>query len=131
MHVNSSSAGLAGSLWFNLLEKIGELGSVAKAAKAVGVSYKTAWETVNKINKLAEKPLVVRISGGKGGGGSTLTAEGEKIINQFKTIEEAHRVFLSNLEDRLGDTHGLYHFLRRMYNENQRTQHFCRSGNQN
>jgi molybdate transport system regulatory protein len=124
MNVNRSNVGLAGNIWFNLLEKIDELGSMTKAAKAVGISHKTAWDTLNKINNLAEKPLVDRISGGKGGGGSCLTAEGKKIITQFKTIEEAHRVFLSNLEDRLGDTHGLYQFLRRMYNESQRTQHF-------
>jgi molybdate transport system regulatory protein len=130
MNGNMSSAGLAGNIWYSLLEKIDELGSVTKAAKVVGVSYKTAWETLNKINNLAEKPLVDRISGGKGGGGSTLTAEGKMIINQFKTIQEAHRVFLNNLEDRLGDTHGLYQLLRRMYNESERTQHSSRHGNQ-
>ena len=30
-----------------LLERIDELGSITKAAKAVGISYKTAWDTVN------------------------------------------------------------------------------------
>lgn len=118
---------LDGSLWFhmsdrkylggdriNLLEKIDELGSITKAAKAVGISYKTAWDTVNVINNLAEKPLVDRLTGGKGGGGTSLTAEGKKIITQFKTIQEEHRKFLNNLSDRLGDTDVLYQFLRRI-----------------
>jgi molybdate transport system regulatory protein len=119
--------GISGSLWIHrrqseflggdriiLLEKIDELGSITKAAKDVGISYKTAWDTVNTINNLAEKPLVDRSAGGKGGGGTSLTAEGKKVINQFKTIQEEHRKFLDNLEDRLGDTEGLFQFLRRV-----------------
>ena len=119
--------GVSGSVWIhrrqceflgddriNLLEKIDELGSITKAAKAAGISYKTAWDTINLINNLAEKPLVDRLAGGKGGGGTSLTAEGKKVIEQFKTIQEEHRKFLSNLEDRLGDTDRLYQFLRRI-----------------
>ena len=119
--------GISGSLWFHrrqseflggdriiLLEKINELGSITKAAKVVGISYKTAWDTVNLINNMAEKPLVDRSAGGKGGGGTSLTAEGKKVISQFKTIQEEHRKFLDNLENRLGDTDSLYRFLRRI-----------------
>jgi molybdate transport system regulatory protein len=119
--------GLAGNLWINraedkflggerikLLEKIDELGSITKAAKAVGISYKTAWDAVNLINNLSEEPLVDRLTGGKGGGGTSLTAEGKKVITQFNTIQEEHRKFLDNLEQRLGDTDSLYQFLRRI-----------------
>lgn len=118
---------ISGSLWLHrrqteflgeeriaLLEKIDELGSITKAAMAVGISYKTAWEAVNLINNLAEKPLVDRSAGGKGGGGTSLTAEGKNVIHQFKTIQEEHRKFMGNLEDRLGDTASLYKFLRRI-----------------
>ena len=118
---------LSGALWFSraegkylgsdrisLLEKIDELGSITKAAKAVGISYKTAWDTINAINNLAERPLVVRLTGGKGGGGTSLTAEGKKVVSQFKTIQEEHRRFLDNLEARLGDTDSLIRFLRRI-----------------
>ena len=127
MKNDKNSVGLAGALWLNradnkflggdrieLLEKIDELGSITKAAKAAGISYKTAWDTINMINNLAEKPLVNRLTGGKGGGGTSLTAEGKKVINQFKTIQEEHRKFLKNLENRLGDTDSLYQFLRRI-----------------
>ena len=119
--------GVSGSLWMHrdhreflgadrisLLEKIGELGSITKAAKSVGISYKTAWDAVNLINNLAEKPLVDRLAGGKGGGGTSLTVEGKNIIVQFKTIQEEHRKFLGNLEKRLGDTDSLFQFLRRI-----------------
>jgi molybdate transport system regulatory protein len=72
------------------------------------------WDTINMINNLAEKPLVDRLTGGKGGGGTSLTVEGKQVIRQFKTIQEEHRKFLNNLEERLGDTEGLYQFLRRI-----------------
>lgn len=127
MKCAKNSLGLDGSLWFNrsehkflggdrvnLLEKIDALGSITKAAKAVGVSYKTAWDTVNLINNMAEKPLVDRLAGGRGGGGTSLTAAGKQVVEQFKTIQEEHRKFLDNLADRLGDTAGLYQFLRRI-----------------
>jgi molybdate transport system regulatory protein len=127
MKGSNNSIGIAGSLWFNrseskflggdrisLLEKIDELGSITKAARAVGVSYKTAWDTVNLINNLAEKPLVERLTGGKGGGGTNLTPEGKKVVSQFRIIQEEHRKYLVNLEEMLGDTDSLQKFLRRI-----------------
>jgi len=127
MKSKKNIVGLNGNLWLNLaenkflgsgridlLEKIHEHGSITKAAKAAGISYKTAWDTVNLINNLAEKPLVDRLTGGKGGGGTSLTAEGKRVLVQFNTIQEEHRKFLKNLEDRLGDTDSLYKFLRRI-----------------
>ncbi|CAH2029888.1 TOBE domain-containing protein [Trichlorobacter ammonificans] len=118
---------LDASLWLNradsrflgadriaLLEKIDELGSITKAAQAVGISYKTAWDQVNTINNLADKPLVERLTGGKGGGGTSLTTAGKKVVEQFRTIQEEHGTFLRNLEQRLGDSGSLYQFLRRI-----------------
>jgi molybdate transport system regulatory protein len=118
---------LDGSLWLardenrflggsqmDLLEKIDELGSITRAAKAVGVSYKTAWEMVNQINNLAEAPLVERSAGGKGGGGASLTAAGLGMLQQFRVIQEEHRRFLRNLDMRLENTDTLYRFLRRI-----------------
>lgn len=127
MNNTKNSLGLTGNLWLNraenkflggdrihLLEMIDELGSITKAAKAVGISYKTAWDAINLINNLAEKPLVDRLTGGKGGGGTSLTAAGKNIVTQYKTIQEEHRKFLDNLEGRLGDAESLYQFLRRI-----------------
>jgi len=122
-----SRLGLSGAVWLNkedrkflggdrtsLLEQIDELGSITKAAKAVGISYKTAWDLVNMINNLADKPLVDRLAGGKGGGGTTLTAEGKKVLREFQIIQEEHRKFLGNIAEKLGDADSLYQLLRRI-----------------
>jgi molybdate transport system regulatory protein len=98
---------LGGSVWFQagghtlggasriaLLAAIGETGSITSAAKAVGVSYKGAWDAVDTMNNLAGEPLVVRLTGGKGGGGTTLTPRAVKLIGTFRAVEREHRRFL-------------------------------------
>ncbi len=127
MNKQTGAIGVDANLWLNrdnsrflgadridLLEKIDELGSITKAAQAVGISYKTAWDQINTINNLAEKPLVERLTGGKGGGGTSLTPAGKKMLKQFRTIQEEHEKFLHNLENRLSDMESLYQFLRRI-----------------
>ena len=127
--VNRTTGNIAleGTIWFQksqnrflggdriaLLEKIDETGSINSAAKEIGISYKTAWHLVNMMNNLSEKPLVVRMTGGRGGGGTVLTREGRLVIEQYRVVQEEHRKFLDNLESRLGDTAELYLFLRRI-----------------
>ncbi|PRX27898.1 ModE family transcriptional regulator [Paraburkholderia sp. BL18I3N2] len=98
---------LGGSVWFQagaqtlggasriaLLAAIGETGSITSAAKAVGISYKGAWDAVDTMNNLAGEPLVVRLTGGKGGGGTTLTPRAVKLIETFRAVEREHQRFL-------------------------------------
>ena len=126
MKSGKSSFHLSSNLWFNrdenkflgverikLLEKISETGSITQAAKAVGICYKTAWDTVSSINNLTEKPLVESLSGGKGGGGTCLTAEGNRIVDQFNYIQEEMSKYMGILEEKLVDTESLLKFLRR------------------
>ncbi|KVD45176.1 molybdenum-dependent transcriptional regulator [Burkholderia sp. ABCPW 11] len=107
---SSSSAGpleLGGELWLRageqtlggatriaLLAAIGDTGSITRAAKAVGLSYKAAWDAVDTMNNLAGEPLVARSTGGKGGGGTTLTPRATSLIAAFRTIEREHRRFI-------------------------------------
>ncbi|MFL9887393.1 TOBE domain-containing protein [Paraburkholderia agricolaris] len=98
---------LGGSIWFQagaqtlggasriaLLAAIGETGSITSAAKAIGMSYKGAWDAIDTMNNLAGEPLVVRSTGGKGGGGTTLTPRAVKLIDTFRAVEREHRRFL-------------------------------------
>lgn len=76
-----------------LLEKIKELGSITKAAKSINMSYRRAWELVESMNRQANTPLVIAVSGGKGGGGAHLTEEGEKALKIFRQMDEEFRKF--------------------------------------
>ena len=80
-----------------LLVKIAECGSITQAAKAMKMSYKTAWDAVDAMNNLAGEPLVERFTGGKGGGGTRLTGRGERLVNNFRIIEREHKRFIEEL----------------------------------
>jgi len=81
-----------------LLERIKDYGSITKAAKSMGMSYRNAWELVASMNKLSEKPLVDRFTGGKGGGGTVLTKHGEKAIVLFWKLRSNLIAFLKKTE---------------------------------
>lgn len=66
-----------------LLKCIDETGSLSKAAKSLNISYKKAWHLIDSVNKTAKKPVTVRSVGGKGGGGTELTAYGKSLITAF------------------------------------------------
>jgi molybdate transport system regulatory protein len=112
--LRSRQADFLGSEQISLLREIAAQGSITKAAQATGISYKTAWDTVNRINNLADKPLVERLAGGKGGGGTRLTPAGESIIEQYEILEEEHGRFLDNLSKKLVNVDSLYTLLRRI-----------------
>lgn len=105
--VARESLALSGELWLHaggqtlggaariaLLAAIGETGSITRAAKAVGLSYKGAWDAIDTMNNLAGEPLVLRATGGKGGGGTTLTPRATALIAAFRAIEREHRRFI-------------------------------------
>ncbi len=80
-----------------LLHAIREHGSISKAAKAVPMSYKSAWEAVDAMNALSPEPIVYRETGGKDGGGTTVTAYGERLLETYAVLKEEHHRFLERL----------------------------------
>ncbi|CAG9238422.1 Molybdenum transport protein ModE [Paraburkholderia sabiae] len=90
----SGEQALGGAQRIALLAAIGETGSITAGAKAVGMSYKAAWDAVDAMNNLAGETLVVRSTGGKGGGGTTLTPRALTLIDTFRAVDREHRLFL-------------------------------------
>jgi molybdate transport system regulatory protein len=84
-----------------LLEKISEHGSISKAAAAMGMSYKKAWDLVDSMNAQARQPVVRTQAGGKQGGGATLTAEGEQLIAAYRELHRRFQAFLEQESARL------------------------------
>ena len=80
----------------NLLESIAEKGSINKAAKSMGMSYKRAWQLVNAMNTMSDEPLVERLTGGSGGGGTHLTSRGEQIISEYHRIDDLCKSLLKD-----------------------------------
>ncbi|CAM3795395.1 Transcriptional regulator ModE [Pseudomonas reidholzensis] len=70
-----------------LLQHVAEQGSITRAAKAAGISYKAAWDAIDELNNLASQPLVERSTGGRGGGGARLSAEGERVLRLYQRLQ--------------------------------------------
>ena len=86
-----------------LLEVIGERGSISAAARALGLSYKGAWEAVQALNNLFERPLVVAQPGGKAGGAAVVTPTGAAVILAFRKVEAELAEVIGQLEAHLAD----------------------------
>jgi molybdate transport system regulatory protein len=69
-----------------LLELIAEWGSISKAAKAMGMSYKKAWYMIDEMNSLGQRPYVIASKGGKNGGATTLTETGKKAVKAYNKL---------------------------------------------
>ncbi|ONH82566.1 LysR family transcriptional regulator [Roseomonas mucosa] len=81
-----------------LLEEIGRNGSISAAGRALGMSYRRAWELVEDLNRGLGRPVVETAAGGAGGGGARLTRLGERVIREYRSIEaEAHAAALPRL----------------------------------
>ncbi len=110
MEAKGKAIELRGSVWMTvggenfggpgrveLLARIAECGSITHAAKAMKMSYKAAWDAIDSMNNLAGEPLVERLTGGKGGGGTHLTQRGRQLVDNFRIIEREHRKFVDQL----------------------------------
>jgi molybdate transport system regulatory protein len=71
----------------DLLEAIGQTGSIAAAGRQLGMSYKRAWMLVETMNGCFRTPLVTSVRGGKGGGVAQLTPAGKDVLKRFRNIE--------------------------------------------
>lgn len=112
MSVDGNSLG--GQERIALLASIAECGSITQAAKNVKMSYKAAWDAIDGMNHLAGEPLVERVTGGKGGGGTRLTPRGLQLVKNFQLIAQEHQRFITQLSQQAaGVTHD-YGLIRRM-----------------
>jgi molybdate transport system regulatory protein len=84
-----------------LLERIREYGSITKAAKAMEMSYRHAWDLVDSMNQQAKRPFVELATGGKGGGGARVTEDGERAIQLFWKFSEDFQGFLAREQKKL------------------------------
>lgn len=78
----------------SLLENIHELGSLNKAAKAMKMSYRKAWYSINQINETSQKQIVELTRGGKDGGHAKLTAYGHEVLSYYNSQKKAFEAFL-------------------------------------
>ena len=72
-----------------LLERIAATGSIAAAARDMGMSYKRAWLLTETLNTMFDVPLVQSTRGGRGTGGAVLTERGHAVLREYRAVEAA------------------------------------------
>lgn len=102
------------SRMISLLKAIAASGSINQAAKQVDLSYKGAWQMIERANNLAPKVLVATATGGSKGGGTSLTSAGLALLNLFTSLEEQHQQFLNHINQNLADNPDLLMLLKRL-----------------
>lgn len=95
--MTANGALLGGRNRIDLLRAIAATGSITHAAKAVGASYKAAWDAVDAMNNLAGVALVERSAGGRGGGRTALTEHGSRLLARYDEVDALHRRFVEHL----------------------------------
>jgi molybdate transport system regulatory protein len=87
-----------------LLGAVAREGSITAGAKAVGLSYKAAWDAIEAMTNLFGQPLLTTRSGGRSGGGACLTPTGVRVMEAFTRLEAEMARVLRGLEPDLAGT---------------------------
>ena len=71
-----------------LLEAIRDSGSISRAGRTLGMSYRRAWMLIDNLNRTFRCAVVTAQPGGKRGGGTRLTPFGAELIARYRAIEQ-------------------------------------------
>ena len=89
---------------FRLLQAVERAGSISAGARAVGLTYKAAWDALDAMANLFGRPLLETRTGGKAGGGARLTETGLRVIEAYSRLEAEMTRVLRTLEPTLAGT---------------------------
>src|SRR5262245_13263901 len=67
-----------------LLEAIDETGSISAAGRKLRMSYRRAWMLVDALNRTFDAPVLTTATGGKEGGGTSLTPLGIEVVKRYR-----------------------------------------------
>ena len=70
-----------------LLEHIGASGSLSQAARDLSMSYRRAWDLLENLNRSFRERVAATSTGGRGGGGASLTPFGRALIRSYRRFE--------------------------------------------
>lgn len=107
-------AGRLDARFFALLGALETTGSINRAARTAGLSYRGAWLMLEAAGNLAHEPLLDTTTGGAGGGGTRLTPAALGLLAAWRELQAAHRDFLRVQEAHLSKHPALAGLLRRM-----------------
>ena len=66
-----------------LLHRVEEYHSIRQATLSMGMAYSKAWAIIRRAERELGFPLLDTVTGGKEGGGASLTAEGRAFLEKY------------------------------------------------
>ena len=72
-----------------LLRGVEQTGSLRASAMQMGMAYTKALKLIKNAENALGYPLTMRTSGGRSGGGSRLTPQGEEWLNRYEAYRDA------------------------------------------
>ncbi len=84
-----------------LLEGVDRQGSIAAAARMMGMAYPNAWKLLESMNGYFREPLVTRVIGGRRGGSASLTPTGRAVLDIFRSMETKAKIMFASDVDAL------------------------------
>jgi molybdate transport system regulatory protein len=84
-----------------LVKRIHKEGSLSRAAAQMNMSYKKAWDLVQRLNKHSAEPWVILKKGGSHGGGAEITPYALKVIREYEKLEQKVNELLEQENDLL------------------------------
>jgi len=75
-----------GSGLATLLDRIDQYGTLTEAAKRARISYRRAWDLIKGAERHMGRKLIIPQSGGVGGGRSSLSADGRRLLDVFRSL---------------------------------------------
>ena len=94
-----------------LLDMIGQTGSIQNACACMHISYSKGWKAINLMERELGFPVVRRVAGGAEGGGSSLTERGAQLLASYRAFhreisDQARRLFDQHFPDYLRSPKG-------------------------
>jgi molybdate transport system regulatory protein len=83
---SKSQEGCISEATIELLKEIETYGSLKRAAQKQGLSYRKAWGDIKNAEKFLGFAIVEAVRGGKDGGLSRLTPDGQELVQAFREL---------------------------------------------
>ena len=80
--------GIMGDGKWKILKAIDQYGSLRAATEKLGITYRRTWGDLKKIEEILGLNLLEKNRGGKDGGNTSLTEEGQKLVKAFDSFHQ-------------------------------------------
>jgi molybdate transport system regulatory protein len=99
---DEAGEGFLGEGRYRLLCAIGRLGSLQRAARELGISYRKAWGDIQSVERHVGFAVLKRQRGGRSGGESSLTEQAKWLLESYSKIQtEAEKMVRRRWQTRL------------------------------